>query len=112
MLAPERQGTRRERRERRVVVLPVEPGEFVVLAVSVVVAELRPPDLVAPKQHRHALREGKRRDEVPLLARSQRVDLRIVRRALDAVVPRAVVVLPAAIGPIRLVVLVVVRDEV
>jgi hypothetical protein len=39
----------------RVVQLPVEPGQLVVLAVGVVVAVLRVAQLVAAQQHRHAL---------------------------------------------------------
>src|SRR5882762_2149136 len=51
-------------------VLPIEPGDLVVLAVRVVVAALRAPHLVAAKQHGHALREKKRGEEVTLLARA------------------------------------------
>ena len=35
-------------------VLPVEPGNFVVLTIGIVVAALCPPDLIASQQHRHA----------------------------------------------------------
>ncbi len=35
---------------------PVEPADLVVLAVGIVVASLRPPDLVAHRQHRRAQR--------------------------------------------------------
>src|SRR4051794_30634576 len=96
-----------------VAVGPVEPRQLVVLAPRVVVAVLRPPPLVAAEQHRHALREEQRGEEVAYLTLTQRVDLRIVGRAFDAAVPgavvgRAVVVVLA----VRLVVLLVVRDEV
>src|SRR5581483_6343194 len=93
--------------------LPVEPGELVVLAPRVVVAVLRSPDLVAAEKHRHALREQERREEVALLPRSYRTDGRIVGLALRSVVPRAVVV-GAVVVPfsVRVVVLLVVRDEV
>src|SRR5688572_23939349 len=39
---------------------PVEPGDFVVLAVRVVVATLRASDLVAAEDHRHPLRKHQR----------------------------------------------------
>ena len=75
--------------------VPVEPGDLVVLALGVVVAALRAPDLVAAEQHRHALREQQRREQVALLPRAQRDDLRIVGRALDAAVPRALSSVPS-----------------
>ena len=63
-------------------------------------------DLVAADQHRHALREEERREEVPLLPLAQRVDPGIVRRPLDAAVPAAVVVgAVAVVLEVRLVVL-------
>ena len=58
-------------------------------------------------------REDQRGEEVALLAVAQRVDLRVVGLALDAAVPRAVVVGPVAVVlEVGLVVLVVVGDEV
>src|SRR5262245_42055166 len=55
--------------------LPVVPGDLVVLAVRVVVALLGAAHLVAADEHRYALREEERREEVPLLACAERVDL-------------------------------------
>jgi hypothetical protein len=78
---------------------PVEPGDLVVLAPAVVVAPLRAVDLVAAQQHRRALGEEQRGEEVALLAAAQLVDLGIVGLALHAVVPRAVVVGPVAVCP-------------
>ena len=52
-------------------VVPVEPRDLVVLAVGVVVPALRAADLVAAEQHRNALREEQRRQDVALLPRSQ-----------------------------------------
>ena len=96
-----------------VALVPVEPRDLVVLAPRVVVAALRAAPLVAAEQHRHALREQQRREEVPLLARAQRVDRRIVGRPLGPAVPRAVVVGAVLVAlAVRLVVLLVVRDEV
>ena len=53
---------------------PVEPADFVVLAVGVVVAELRVPHLVAHEQHRRASREQLEREEVFDLPIAQRLD--------------------------------------
>ena len=72
--------------------LPVQPGDFVVLAVGVVVAVLRVAELVAGEQHRHAWREQQRRQEVALLPLAQLDDRRIVGRPFDAAVPAVVVV--------------------
>ncbi len=93
--------------------LPGKPGDLVVLAPRVVAAALAAAELVAAEQHRHALGEQQRRQEVALLARAQRVDLRIVGLALHAAVPRPVVVRAVLVVlEVGLVVLLVVRDEV
>src|SRR5947209_3234567 len=77
--------------------LPVEPGNLVVLAVAVVVPALGSPDLVAPAQHRHALREEERGQEAPLLPITQRQDRQVLGRPLDAAVPAGVVVRAVAV---------------
>ena len=94
--------------------LPVEPGELVVLAVGVVVALLacgrarRPPSSIGTPCD-----SKQRREQVALLARAQRADLRVVGRPFDAAVPAAVVVLAVAVVlAVGLVVLVVVAHEV
>ena len=51
--------------------LPVEPRERRVLAVGVVVAVLGLAEFIAGEEHRHALREEQRGEEVPLLPRAQ-----------------------------------------
>ena len=92
---------------------PVDPGQLVVLAVGVVVAALGAAHLVAVQDHRHALRQQQRGEEVALLAGAQREDRRVVGLALDAAVPRPVVALAVAVAlAVGLVVLVVVRDQV
>ena len=102
-----------EQRLPPLVEVPVQPGELVVLAVGVVVALLGAADLVAGEQHRHALRDEQRGEEVALLPLAQRVDLRVVGLALDAAVPGVVVVgaVPVVLA-VRLVVLLVVGDQV
>ena len=70
---------------------PVEPGDLVVLAIRVVVARLRVAELVAREQHRHALRQEQRGEEVAHLARAQRVHAGVVGRALGAAVRAEVV---------------------
>ena len=92
---------------------PVDPGDLVVLAVGVVVALLGAADLVAREQHRHALGQQQRGQEVALLPGPQREDRRVVGRALGAAVPGPVVVaaVPVVLA-VGLVVLVVVGDQV
>src|SRR6185503_6048251 len=75
------------------VEVPVDPRQLVVLAVGVVVAALRPAELVAVADHRHALRQQHRRQEVALLPFPQRLDLRILGRSFNAAVPAQVVAL-------------------
>ncbi len=37
--------------------IPVEPADFVILAIGIIVAALRTPHFVAGDDHRHALRQ-------------------------------------------------------
>src|SRR5260221_380835 len=67
--------------------VPVDPGDLVVLAVAVVVALLGSAELVTGQQHRDALGEEQRHEEVPDLPFPQRVDLRVVGRPFGAAVP-------------------------
>ena len=50
-----------------VVQIPIEPGQFVVLTIRVIVALLRVAELVTGEQHRHALGQQQGRDQVALL---------------------------------------------
>jgi hypothetical protein len=80
-----------EQGSRFVVQIPVHPRQLVVLAIGVVVAPLRAAEFVAMQQHRDALGEEQRRDEVAHLPQAQRADRRVVGRPLDAAVPAAIV---------------------
>ena len=92
---------------------PVDPGDLVVLAVSVVVALLSSAELVAAQHHRDAERQQQGRQHCPGLARPQREDGRVSGRALGPAVPRAVVAGPVPVRfPVGLVVLAVIRNEV
>ena len=87
-------------------------GDLVCLAVGVVVAALRSAALVAAEQHRHALGQHQRRDEVAPLALAGGADARIAGRSLDAEVLPAVVAGAVAVGlAVGLVVLALVRHE-
>src|SRR6516162_806173 len=92
---------------------PVKPAGLVVLAVGVVVATLGAPHFIAHLNHGQAQREQGYRKQVLHLAISQLLHCRIVRWALDATVPASVVVRAVAVVlAVRLVVLLVVRDEI
>src|SRR6185312_3676845 len=71
--------------------VPVDPADLVVLAIGVVVAALGAGKLVAGEQHRGALAEQQRRQDVPPLAVAQRLDLGIVGRAHGSAIPAAIV---------------------
>ena len=97
----------------RTVQFPVVPSELIILAVRIVVALLRPPNLVAPADHWDTLREQEQCQAVPLLSLSELVDGRIGGRPLDAAIPAQVVVRSVTVVfTIRFVVLVVVRNEI
>ena len=84
-----------------------------VLAVGVVVTVLRPAHFIAHVNHRRAGRQQRQGQEILDLPVAQCLDGRIVGRAFDAAVPAQVVVRAVAIVfAVRLVVLVVVRDEI
>ena len=92
---------------------PVEPGDVVVLGIGIVVAALGAAELVAGGQHRRAARDEERGEQARTSTRrglatsSRRVG------ALDAVVPREVLVVAVAVVlAVRLVVLALVGDEV
>ena len=84
---------------------PVDPAQLVVLAVGIVVAALGAAEFVAGEQHRHALRQEHRSEQVARLARAQRQHGRVVGRPFDAVVRAQVVrVAVAVVLEVRLVV--------
>ena len=102
-----------EQREAVGIEVPVVPRRFVVLAIGVVVAVLRAADFVAAADHRHALREQQRRQQIALLPLAELDDFGIVSRAFDAHVPGVIVVGAVAIVfAVRLVVLLVVADQI
>ena len=76
---------------------PVEPIDFVVLTIGVVVAVLRSPNFIAHQEHRDAKREQRDRHEILNLAVSESLDSRIVGGALDATVPASIVVRAVAV---------------
>jgi hypothetical protein len=93
--------------------LPVEPGDVVVLAIGVVVAALGPAEFVAAEQHGRAARQQQDGQHVAHLHQPHGADLRIVGRPLDAVIGRKIVAMAVAVVlAVRLVVLVVVGDEI
>src|ERR1700687_1389113 len=103
----------REAEHGLVEVLPVLPCDPVVLAVGIVVAVLGAAHLVAAEDHRTALRDQHRGEQVATAAGAQPEDGGILGVALDTAVPAAVVVgAVAVVLAVVLVVLVVVGDQV
>src|SRR5262249_19254527 len=92
---------------------PGEPGELAVLAIGVVVAALTPPQLVAAREHGHALGEEEGGEEAPLPPLAERAHGGIGGGAFATVVGGVVLVAAVAIVlPVRLVALLRVGDEV
>src|SRR5690606_23677849 len=92
---------------------PVHPGDLVILGIGVVVALLGAAHLVALLDERRAARDEERGQQRPHVAPARGVDRRIVGWPFDAAVPRLVVVVPVAVAfSVRLVVLLLVGDEV
>ena len=92
---------------------PVEPGGGVVVAVGVVVALLRAPDLIPHQDHRDSQRHQGESQAILHLAITQPFDLRVLGRAFDSAVPAPVVVgAIAVVLAVGLVMLIVVGNEV
>src|SRR3954471_6373148 len=72
--------------------VPAQPTDLVVLAISVVVAELGAAEFVSPANHRHALGQQKSGHEIALLALAQRQSLRQLSRPLDAAIKAQIIV--------------------
>src|SRR5579864_1122218 len=95
------------------VKIPVEPADLVVLAVGIVVAALRAPDLVSSKKHGNALAAKQRGQEISLLALAAAQDGGILRWSFNAQIPGVIIVGPILVRfAVGLVVLVVVADQV
>src|SRR5512145_1417443 len=77
--------------------VPVDPGNFVILAIRVVVALLGAADFVAREQHRDSLRQDQGGEKVALLARTQGENHRIVRWPFGTAVPTEIIVVTVAI---------------
>ena len=94
-------------------VFPVDPGQRIILTVSVVIAVLRVPELVAGKQHRCPAAQEKQRKGVLDPSVTQSFDFRVIRRAFHSAVPAAVVaVAVAACFTIGIIVLLIVGDQI
>src|SRR5262245_5410598 len=74
-------------RLRPLVMIPVKPGSLVILAVRIVVTLLGAPELVPTEQHWRALGQDQGCENITLLPRAQVDDLRVIRRALDSMIP-------------------------
>src|SRR4051812_26478023 len=103
----------REQTAALVVQLPIHPAERIVLAIAVVIALLSAAALVTVREHRGALGQEQRRQQVALLFRTQRSHLGIIRRTFYAAVERQVVVVPVAVFlAVGLVVFTLVGDQI
>src|SRR4030095_5674474 len=92
---------------------PVEPTRLVIVAVHVVVAELRASHFVAHQQHRRALCKQGQSQEILHLSIAKRLNRRVSGRAFDAAVPAQIVIGAVAVPlPVALIVLDVVGNEI
>ena len=93
--------------------IPVEPGDFVVLAIRIVIAVLRSTTFVAGQDHRDALAEQQAGKHVFDLLFADFHDARIASRSLGSVVVAHAVVVAVTIAfAIHLIVFLVVANEV
>ncbi len=97
MFAPKRRQAADERTELLIRAIPVDPGNRIVLSISVVVATLAVADLRAHRQHGNTARDEQQCQQIAHVACARRDHSRVVARALDALVPGIVLVAPVAI---------------
>src|SRR5271167_2810027 len=69
---------------------PVQPTDFIVLAVGVVVALLGARHFVASENHGNAMRDQQNGDKVLALTRAQFVNRRVIGWPFDATIPTVV----------------------
>src|ERR1700760_511774 len=67
--------------------LPIDPTDLIVLAISIVVALLRSTELVPRKDHGRPLGKHQSSEKVSLLPFTQRQDVCLLRHSFDSVVP-------------------------
>src|ERR1022692_3825823 len=92
--------------------VPIEPTRIIILAISVVVAALTTPHLIAHNKHGHARRQHDGREKVLHLAVTKPFDYGIFCRAFESAVPASVLGAAVAIVlAIVFIVLVVIGDE-
>src|SRR5215470_14070373 len=86
----------------RIEEAPIDPTNFIVLTVGVVVATLRAPELIPGQNHGGAGGEQENGRKVPHLPLTQPDDLRSLGWALPAAVPAQVIIttvgVPLAVG--------------
>src|SRR5262245_61634707 len=92
---------------------PIEPADFIVLSVGIIVSFLSPKHFVTHEKHRCPDCYKQNTDEVLSLPISQLIDNRIVCWAFDSTVPAEVGIGAVTIFlTIRFIMLLVIRDEV
>ena len=92
---------------------PVDPGQFIVLAVGIVIAPLRPAHFIAGQYHRNSLRAEQRDEEIPDLPGPELIDGWVIGGALRPAIGRPVVIRAiTAVLAVGLIVLPLVADQV
>src|ERR1700723_408759 len=93
--------------------VPLQPANFVVLTVGVIVSVLRMANSISGIHHGHALGEQERCHQIPLLLSSQGPNTGIVSWTFHPAIPTPVIVIAVAIVfAIRFVVFFVVTDQI
>src|SRR4051812_34927978 len=72
-----------------ICMFPVDPGNFIILAIGIVISFLRSSDFITRNDHRNTLRKQERGEEVPHLFRSKCIYIRIIGVTFGSAVPRA-----------------------
>src|ERR1017187_4587059 len=72
--------------------IPVQPTCRIVLAIRVVVSQLRMTGAITRVQHRYALGQQQRGQEIPLLLGAQSLDVGIFRGTLCSAIPAEIIV--------------------
>lgn len=96
-----------------VSLVPVQPGQGVVLAVGIVVSRLGSAKFVAALKHRHALRQEQRCEQGALKILAPVPYCWVMAFALNTAVPRVIVVVSVVVVlAVKFIVLVLIADEI
>jgi hypothetical protein len=92
---------------------PIEPTDFAVLAIGVIIPSLSPSHLVSHQHHGHTERQQCNRQKILDLSITERLDHRVIGWPFDAAIPTPIVIAAISVSmSVCFVVFLVIRDKI